>query len=93
MLLHRTRTILSTKVPEAADASSQTRVYAFAGPQEECLVLWNYPAGTTTVSLASIRPDLTAENTKATSTLGEPVAVTGGSVTVSEEPLFLRMAR
>lgn len=82
---------IGVKAPETANASSATRVYSFAGPQEGCLVLWNYPAETTTVSLASIRSDLTAQNTKATSLLGQPVAITGGSVTVSEEPLFLRV--
>ena len=85
------RGCIGVKGPEMADVSSQTRIYSFAAANEDCLVLWNYPADATTVSLASIRPDLTAENTQATSLLGESVAVTGGSVTVSEEPLFLRV--
>ena len=87
------RSCIGVKGPATADASAPTRVYSFAGENEDCLVVWNYPAGTTTAWLESIRPDLTAENTQATSLLGEPVAITDGSVTVSDEPLFLRVRR
>jgi hypothetical protein len=78
------------RTPRRSSAQARERTYVFSGQGRDCLVAWLEHDDERTVPIETLTNGLVAEVvTAAFDTVGTPISVTAGRITLSTYPIFL----